>query len=231
MTLSRLRVPAADTCTDDCCSVEPSLVTAPVNPPIRAWAWRLTALTIGWNSAEAIVAIASGLLASSVALVGFGLESVIEVSSALVIVWRLLHRSIDHATDQQTERRAVRLIALSFLALGSYIVYDAVTTLFGLGEEPERSIPGLVLLALSLVVMPALAWGKRRVASAMQSVALKADSAQTQLCTYVSAVTLIGIGANAFFGWWWMDPIAGLVVAAIAMKEGWEAWRSGDLCC
>ena len=100
----------------------------------------------------------------------------------------------------------------------------------GIGEHPEQSTVGLVLVALSVVVMPALAWAKRRVAAGLNSVALKADAAETQLCTYLSVVVLLGLGANALFGWWWMDPLAGLVVAALAVKEGWQAWQSGDLC-
>jgi divalent metal cation (Fe/Co/Zn/Cd) transporter len=132
---------------------------------------------------------------------------------------------------ERIERRAVRLIALSFFALAAYLVADSAARLLGVGLEPEQSLPGLVLVTLSLVVMPLLAWAKRRVAAALGSVSLRADSAQTQLCTYVSAVVLVGLGANALAGWWWMDPLAGVGVAAIAVREGWEAWRSGDLCC
>ena len=187
-----------------------------------------TALTIGWNSLEALVAIGSGVLAGSIALVGFGLDSVVEVSSALVIVWRLSHRG---ANAEAAERRAVRLIALTFVAIALYVVYDATTTLLGIGEEPRTSPVGLAITALSLVVMPTLAWAKRHVAARLRSVALRADAAETQLCTYLSAVVLLGLVANILAGWWWMDPpLAGLVVAALALREGWQAWRSGDLC-
>jgi divalent metal cation (Fe/Co/Zn/Cd) transporter len=124
----------------------------------------------------------------------------------------------------------VCLIALSFLAIALYVTYDSVTKLLGIGEQPEHSTVGLVLVALSVVVMPTIAWAKRRVAAGLGSVALKADAAETQLCTYLSAVVLLGLGANSLFGWWWMDPLAGLVVAALALKEGREAWQSGDLC-
>jgi divalent metal cation (Fe/Co/Zn/Cd) transporter len=198
---------------------------------VRRWAWRLTALTIGWNSLEALVAILSGLAAGSVALVGFGLDSVVEVSSALVIAWRLSRRGDDHESSERAERRAVRLIALTFFAIAVYVVFDAATKLVGISPEPEHSTVGLVLVALSLIVMPALAWAKRQVASQLRSVALKADAAETQLCTYLSAVTLIGLAANSLFGWWWMDPVAGLGVAALAVREGRQAWASGDVCC
>ena len=200
------------------------------DPRLRRWAWWLTALTIGWNSLEAVVAIASGLMAGSIALVGFGLDSVVEVGSALVIVWRLSHRSTDPKTDEQIERRAVRLIAVTFFAIAVYVVYDSATKLLGMSEEPQVSPIGLAITALSLVVMPTIAWAKRRVAAGLKSVALKADAAETQLCTYLSAVVLVGLAANSLFGWWWMDPLAGLIVASLAIREGWKAWTSGDLC-
>jgi divalent metal cation (Fe/Co/Zn/Cd) transporter len=176
------------------------------------------------------VAIASGLIASSIALVGFGLDSIVEVSSALVIAWRLSRQGEDHAANERAEKRAVRLIALSFFGIALYVTYDSITKLLGVGEHPEHSTIGLVLVALSVVVMPTIAWAKRRVAARLNSVALKADAAETQLCTYLSAVVLLGLAANSLFGLWWMDPIAGLVVAALAVKEGREAWTSGDLC-
>jgi divalent metal cation (Fe/Co/Zn/Cd) transporter len=119
---------------------------------------------------------------------------------------------------------------LSFLAIALYVTYDSLTKLLGIGEQPEHSTVGLVLVALSVVVMPTIAWAKRRVAAGLNSVALKADAAETQLCTYLSAVVLLGLAANSLFGWWWMDPLAGLVVAALALREGWGAWQSGDLC-
>lgn len=161
---------------------------------------------------------------------GFGLDSIVEVSSALVIVWRLSCQSSDHAANERAERLAVRLIAFSFVAIALYVAYDSLTKLLGIGEQPEHSTVGLVLVALSVVVMPTIAWAKRRVAAGLNSVALKADAAETQLCTYLSVVVLLGLAANSLFGWWWMDPLAGLVVAALALKEGWEAWRSSDLC-
>ncbi len=197
---------------------------------LRRWSLALTAITIGWNSLEAVIAIVGGLLAGSIALVGFGLDSVIEVSSALVIAWRLTRRDDGHDERQRAERRAVRLVALSFFAIAAYLTCDAVARLLGVGEAPEHTTVGLVLVALSLAVMPTLAWAKRRVAAGMGSAALRADAAETQLCTYLSAVVLLGLGANSLLGWWWMDPLAGLVVAALAIKEGRQAWSSGDIC-
>ncbi len=210
------------------CAVDPH--PAGSTGRLRRWAWWLTALTIGWNSLEALVAILSGVAAGSIALIGFGLDSIVEVSSALVIVWRLSRRAADDADAERAERRAVRLIALTFFAIALYVTADALIKLFGLGAEPEHSTMGLALVALSLVVMPSLAWAKRRVAAGLGSVALRADAAETQLCTYLSVVVLAGLGANSLFGWWWMDPIAALVVAALALKEGRDAWASGDLC-
>jgi divalent metal cation (Fe/Co/Zn/Cd) transporter len=216
----------APECGDGCTCAVP----APDSGWLRRWAWALTALTIGWNALEAVVAIVGGIAASSVALIGFGLDSVIEVSSALVIVWRLAQQSREHEMNERTERRAVRLIAGSFFAIALYVAFDAALKLLGLAAEPEESTIGLALTALSLVVMPSLAWAKRRVAAGLGSAALKADSAQTQLCTYLSAVVLLGLAANALAGWWWMDPLAGLVVAALALREGRAAWHSGELC-
>jgi divalent metal cation (Fe/Co/Zn/Cd) transporter len=228
MNLVRAGVASVECCTDGCeCA---SIPLAAADPRLRRWAWWLTALTIGWNSLEAIVAIASGVMAGSIALVGFGLDSIVEVGSALVIVWRLSHRGADHEADQRIERRAVRLIALTFLAIAVYVLYDSASKLLGVSDEPISSPIGLAITTLSLVVMPTIALAKHRVARGLGSVALKADAAETQLCTYLSAVVLIGLAANSLFGWWWMDPIAGLVVAALAVKEGREAWSSGELC-
>ncbi len=216
------------TCAEDCeCE---SRAPALAYPKARRWAWWLTAATIGWNSLEAAIAVVSGILAGSVALIGFGLDSVVEVASAVVIVWRLTRISSDGEGQERAERRAVRLIALSFYGIAAYVTVDAASTLLGLRDEPLRSPLGLAITALSLVVMPTLSWAKRRVAARLGSVALRADAAQTQLCTYLSGVVLLGLAANALLNWWWMDPVAGLVVAALALREGREAWTSGDLC-
>ena len=229
-----LSTAATSTCGDGCfCCAAPvnRSLPAPANERnLRRWAWALTALTIGWNSLEAVIAIVSGVIAGSIALVGFGLDSVVEVSSALIITWRLLQQTTDHHANQRAERRAVRLIAISFIGIALYVTYDAVMKLLGLGDAPDRSPVGLGLVAVSVVVMPTLAWAKRRVAADLGSVALRADAAQTNLCTYLSAVVLLGLAANALADWWWMDPLAGVAVAALAVREGIEAWRSGDLC-
>ncbi len=182
------------------------------------------------SPAPALADPSAGILAGSVALIGFGLDSVVEVASAVVIVWRLTRISLDREGQERAERRAVRLIALSFYGIATYVTVDAASTLLGLRDEPQRSPLGLAITALSLVVMPTLAWTKRRVAARLGSVALRADAAQTQLCTYLSGVVLLGLAANALLNWWWMDPVAGLVVAALALREGREAWTSGELC-
>lgn len=209
-----------------CSSEQPSTKDA---ARLRRWAWLLTALTIAWNCLEAVVATVSGLIAGSVALIGFGLDSVVEVSSALVIAWRLTWAGAGESAER-AERRAVRLIALTFFGIAGYVTYQAVATLLGVGERPEHSPVGLAIVALSVVVMPTLARAKRHVAAGLGSVALAADAAETQLCTYLSGVVLVGLAANAVAGWWWMDPIAGLAVAWLAIREGREAWANGQPC-
>jgi divalent metal cation (Fe/Co/Zn/Cd) transporter len=184
---------------------------------------RLEYLTIAWNSAEAAVALVAGLLAGSIALVGFGLDSVIEVSSGAIVLWRLF------ADNERAERTALRVVGASFLALAAYVAFDSIKTLW-LREAPERSLPGIVLAALSLIVMPLLARAKRRVAAGIGSRALHADSRQTDLCAYLSAILLGGLLLNALLGWWWADPVAGLVMTPIIANEGREALR-GDAGC
>jgi divalent metal cation (Fe/Co/Zn/Cd) transporter len=220
---------AAEACVDAC---DCGFPVAPARArQLRQWAWWLTALTIGWNSLEAVVTLVQGALAGSIALVGFGLDSILEVASAVIIVWRLATVSADAAADERAERRAVRLIAVSFFAIAVYVGCDAVAKLLGLGSEPQRSPLGLTIVALSLLVMPVLSWAKRRVARGLGSAALRADAAQTQLCTYLSSVVLLALAANALFGWWWVDPLAGLFIAAVAIQEGRTTWASGEICC
>lgn len=190
--------------------------------------WRRTALalawaTIAWNCLEAVVAIASGAEAGSIALVGFGLNSIVEVGSAVVVVWQF------SGADVEREQRALKLIAGSFFVFAAYVAGQAVWDLVA-RSEPEESVPGIVLAALSLVVMPLLAVAKRRVGRRMSSRTVVADSAQTMLCSYLSAILLVGLLANATLGVWWADPIAALVIAGFAVREGREAWR-GDACC
>lgn len=190
--------------------------------------WRRTALalalaTIAWNSLEAVIAIASGAEAGSIALVGFGLNSIVEVGSAAVVVWQF------SGADVEREQRALKLIAGSFFVFAAYVASQAVWDLI-VRSEPGESVPGIVLAALSLVVMPVLAIAKRRVGRRMSSRTVVADSGQTMLCSYLSAILLIGLVTNATLGWWWADPVAALVIAALAVREGREAWR-GDSCC
>jgi divalent metal cation (Fe/Co/Zn/Cd) transporter len=194
----------------------------------RRLAWWLTGATITWNSVEALTTLITGWFANSIALVGYGLDSIIEVSSALVIVWRLSHQSDDAQANQRAEQRSVRLIAFSFFAIAAYVSFDAFAQLVGLRARPDHSTLGLVIVTLSLVLMPSLAWAKRRVAAKLGSMALRADAAETQLCTYLSAVVLLGLANNALFGWWWMDSLAALVVAALALKEGRSAWTAAS---
>jgi divalent metal cation (Fe/Co/Zn/Cd) transporter len=187
----------------------------------------LVAATITYNVLEAVVAVTAGTLASSTALIGFGLDSVIEVSSAAAVAWQF--SAADHAVREARERRTLRIIALSFFALAAYVTADAVRALASIGEA-ERSVPGIVLAALSLAVMPFLSAAQRRAGRELGSASAVADSRQTLLCTYLSAVLLVGLVLNATLGWSWADPVAALVIAAVAVKEGRDAWK-GRACC
>jgi divalent metal cation (Fe/Co/Zn/Cd) transporter len=184
----------------------------------------LVAATITYNVIEAVVALAAGTIASSVALIGFGLDSVIEVSSAAAVAWQFA--GID---PQRRERVALRVIAWSFFALAAYVTVEAVRGLLGAGQA-EHSPVGIALVAISVVVMPFLSYAQRRAGRELGSATAVADSKQTLLCTYLSAAVLAGLVLNAALGWWWADPVAGLVLATLAIKEGRNAWR-GDLCC
>ncbi|MFG1665025.1 cation transporter [Streptomyces sp. Y7] len=187
----------------------------------------LVAATIAYNVIEAVVAITAGRLASSAALIGFGLDSVIEVSSAAAVAWQFSAR--EQAVRDSRERTALRFIAISFFVLAVYVTFDAVRALTGTGEA-ERSLPGIVLAALSLAVMPFLSAAQRRAGRELGSASAVADSKQTLLCTYLSAVLLVGLVLNATLGWSWADPIAALAIAGIAVKEGRDAWL-GKGCC
>ncbi|MGH3310708.1 MAG: cation transporter [Streptomyces sp.] len=187
----------------------------------------LVAATITYNIIEAVVAITAGSLASSTALIGFGLDSVIEVSSAAAVAWQFSAR--DHSVREAREQRALRIIALSFFALAAYVAVDAIRALLGTSDA-DRSIPGIVLAALSLAVMPFLSAAQRRAGRELGSASVVADSKQTLLCTYLSGVLLIGLLANATVGWAWADPVAALIIAAVAVKEGRDAWQ-GKGCC
>ncbi|MEU3177241.1 cation transporter [Streptomyces albidoflavus] len=187
----------------------------------------LVAATITYNIIEAVVALTAGTLASSTALIGFGLDSVIEVSSATAVAWQFSARN--HAIREAREQRTLQIIAVSFFALAAYVTVDAVRALTGTGEA-ERSTPGIVIAALSLAIMPFLSAAQRRAGRELGSASAVADSKQTLLCTYLSAVLLLGLVLNATLGWSWADPIAALAIAAIATKEGRDAWQ-GKSCC
>lgn len=187
----------------------------------------LVAATIAYNLIEAVVAIWAGTLASSTALIGFGLDSLVEVSSAAAVAWQF--SATDPEVRESRERRALRVIAISFFALAAYVTVESARTLLG-AVEPEHSTVGLALAAVSLAVMPALSLAQRRAGRELGSNSAVADSKQTLLCTYLSAVVLIGLAANSVFGWWWADPAAALIIAVVAVKEGREAWK-GDNCC
>jgi divalent metal cation (Fe/Co/Zn/Cd) transporter len=182
------------------------------------------AATISYNVIEAIVAISEGARVSSTALIGFGLDSVIEVSSAAAVAWQFAGRD-----PEAREKVALRIIAFSFFGLATYVTVDAIRALLGVGEAKHSTI-GIVLAALSLVIMPVLSYAQRRAGRELESLSAVADSKQTLLCTYLSAVLLVGLLLNSLFGWSWADPIAGLIIAAIAVREGIEAWN-GDTCC
>jgi divalent metal cation (Fe/Co/Zn/Cd) transporter len=182
------------------------------------------AATITYNIIEAVVALSEGARASSAALIGFGLDSVIEVSSAAAVAWQFAGRD-----PEAREKVALRVIAFSFFGLAAYVSVDALASLFGLGE-PKHSTVGIILAIVSLMVMPFLSYAQRRAGRELGSLSAVADSKQTLLCTYLSAVLLAGLVLNSLFGWSWADPIAALVIAAAAVKEGAEAWK-GETCC
>jgi divalent metal cation (Fe/Co/Zn/Cd) transporter len=184
--------------------------------------------TVAWNLLEALVALASGAAAGSIALIGFGLDSLIEVSSGGILLWRL-HSDHDEQRRESAERRALQLVGISFLALATYVAGDSVATLVK-REVPERSLVGIALAIASLVTMPLLARGKRKVALTLGSPALQADSRQTDICAYLSVILLLGLLLNAAFGWWWADPAAGLIMVPLIVYEGIQALR-GKTCC
>jgi divalent metal cation (Fe/Co/Zn/Cd) transporter len=210
------------TCTAPCCAGQR------VDPVRRAALTRrvrlLVAATITYNVVEAVVAISAGTVASSSALVGFGLDSTIEVASAAAVAWQFAGRD-----PEARERAALRVIAISFFALAAYVTVASVRTLLGVAE-PEPSTVGIVLAAVSLVVMPFLSAAQRRAGRELGSGSAVADSKQTLLCTYLSGVLLLGLVLNATLGWGWADPAVALVIAAVAVREGITAWR-GEHCC
>ena len=190
---------------------------------------RLSWLTLGYNSVEGFIAIAAGLLAGSIALVGFGFDSAIELSASAAALWRL-SADVNPVQRERVELVTLKIVGVLFLALALYVLLDAANALLR-QEAPQESRVGIALAAASLVVMPLLARAKRKVAITLGSRALRAESQQTQLCTYLSAILLGGLTLNAFFGWWWADPVAALIMVPIIGKEGIEALRGQDNCC
>ncbi|MBC7306203.1 MAG: cation transporter [Dietzia sp.] len=208
-------------------SLRAPAVAVAVSPDRRARLGRRAQLLAGasvtYNLLEGAIAIAAGAAASSIALVGFGLDSLVEVGSGLVILWQFRH-----PVPESREKQALRLIAVSFFALAAYVTVESARTLFG-AAEPEGSGVGIGLALASLAIMPFLSWAQRRTGRELGSGSVVADSKQTLLCTYLSAVLLAGLVLNAILGWSWADPLAGLVIAAVAVREGREAWR-GESC-
>ncbi|MGH2779035.1 MAG: cation transporter [Actinomycetota bacterium] len=203
--------------------------TATSRPQLLRRAVVLEYVSLAYNLLEAVVGLVAGVAAGSVALIGFGLDSVVESSSASILLWRLRAEG-KGAHVEDVERRAVRMVAVAFFALAAYVGVQSALDLAA-GAKPEASVPGIILAVASLIVMPVLAHRKRLAARALDSRSLEADSTQTTLCTYLSAVLLAGLIANATLGWWWADPAAGLGIAALAAKEGTELWRTKDFCC
>ena len=190
---------------------------------LRRRGFRLEYATMTWMVAEAAVAITAGLVAASVALVGFGLDSVIELFAAAIVIWQL--RGEIARQDRQT--RAIRLIGVTFFALAAYLIADSIRDL-SIQARPGQSVPGLAVTAAALVVMPGLAAAKRRTGHKLGNRTLLADSAETAFCAFTSAAALLGVGLNAWLGWWWADPAAALVIAALAVREGVECWERED---
>lgn len=201
-------------------------MSAVAETELRRRGLQLEYLTIGWNVVEAVVAIGAGLAASSIALVGFGFDSIIEVAAAAVVVWQFRAELVG-GVDEERQERALKLIAITFFALAAYVTFEAVRTLVT-RDVPETSTIGIVLAAVSLAVMPTLAWFKRQTALQMGSQTLLADSAETFLCAWLSAILLGGLILNSTVGWWWADPVAALGIAYLAVREGLEAWQGDD---
>ena len=189
---------------------------------------RLEYFTIAYNSLEGAASIIAGLLAGSVSVLGFGLDSMIEVASGAALLWRL-HHDMDTSRREQAERTALRTVGACFVALALYIAYESSSSLIR-HVPPERSIAGIVIASASVIVMPLLARAKRRVARQIGSGAMHADSKQADFCAYLSGILLGGLLLNAFLGWWWMDPVAGLVMVPIIAKEGIGGIRA-KACC
>lgn len=189
---------------------------------------RLEYFTVGWNSVEGFVSIVAGAMAGSISLIGFGIDSLIEVTSGAALLWRL-HHDLNFSRREEVERITLRIVGSCFIALAVYIAYDSAASLLR-HEAPERSVPGIIIAALSLCVMPLLARAKRRIAVGIGSAAMQSDSRQTDFCTYLSAILLGGLLLNALFGWWWADSLAGMIMVPFIAKEGTDGLRA-KVCC
>ena len=190
----------------------------------RRQAVRLEYFSLSWNAIEAVIAIVAGVLAASIALVGFGLDSVIETVAAVALLWRPRQRG---EWEEAAEARGLRMVGATFFLLAAYVTYESVRGLW-LREQPERSLVGIALAGISLVVMPVLGTAKRRLARRMNSRALAADGMETLLCAYLSFTLLLGLGLNAWLGWWWADPVAALAMVGFMLREGWEAFQGEE---
>jgi divalent metal cation (Fe/Co/Zn/Cd) transporter len=188
----------------------------------RLLAW----LGVGWHGVEAAIAVLAGLAAGSIALVGFGADSVIEALAGFIVIWRFTGA---RALSEEAEQRAQKLIALSFFLLAAYVGVESIRSLIG-REEPATSWVGLGLALVTMITMPLLARAKARVGKQLGSTATASEGQQNLICAYLSVALLVGLGANAFLGWWWADPLTALLIAGVAVKEGWETWH-GDPCC
>jgi len=206
-------------------------MSAAANPTRQAVAdrgKRLEYFTIGWNGLEGLVAVVAGVVAGSISLVGFGIDSFIEVTSGATLLWRM---SVDYNVQkrERNERLSLKIVGACFIALAIYIAYEAITDLIG-RKTPEHNLPGIVLACVSLIVMPMLSRAKKKVGKQLGSKAMEADAKQTDFCVYLSAILLTGLVLNITMGWWWADPVAGIVMTPIIAKEG-LAGIKGEGCC
>jgi divalent metal cation (Fe/Co/Zn/Cd) transporter len=182
--------------------------------------------TVGWNIIEGIVGITAGVLAGSIALVGFGLDSYVEVASGLVLIWRLRKHGFGDGEEAAAEKKAILFVGATFLVLAVYVLYESGKKLY-LHEHPDESLVGILLAIVSLIVMPVLSFYKKKIAAEINSRALRADALETLACSYLSLTLLLGLGANALFGWWWADPVAALAMIYFLVREGLEAVQEG----
>lgn len=189
---------------------------------------RLSYFTVGYNILEAVASIVFGSIANSIALIGFGLDSIVESLSGLVLIWRLSrHGKVSETAERRLERRATKLIFATFFILGVYILFESVKKLIS-AEIPEPSLPGIVIAIVSIIIMPILMWQKYKTGKQINSRALVADSKETLACIFLSVALLLGLGANYLFGFWQADPMVGLIIVVFLFREGWEGWKESS---